>query len=1393
MKSILAAIGLLFLVTSAAAQNMVHNPSFETYVQCPFMYTDLDPQHVAEWNRPTGGTSDYFNACCTNADPSTSVDVPSNFGGFQNAFDGSAYAGFYNYGLSNYREYIQGNLSPLTPGETYRVSMRVCRIENASYGSNGFGVFFFKDSFTVPNYFALTPQVDFATFGVITDTANWTLLSGTFLADSAYEHLTIGNFRTDANTQNQFFNNAVLGPDAYYYIDSIIVTPVNPIFIATTAFTDVKCYGGSDGTASVTAYNGTPPYSYSWQPGNFTTASITGLSAGTYTCTITDANNATTTQTVTVSQPPLLTVTGVVKNACNNLNSGKITLTVNGGTMPYTYNWSPNVAAGPVASGLAAGTYSCAVSDANGCVVLVSYTVLQSPAITATSSQTNIFCYGQNTGTATVNASGGVPGYTYSWSPFAGNGPTAINQYAGSHTCTITDAYGCTLAVNFNITQPPQITTVKSQTNVNCNSLGTAGLVASGGVAPYQYSWTPIGGNGPSVTGLAVGSYTCTITDANNCTHVDTFNIIQTAAVSATGTQSNVSCYGGNNGSATVNVVGGTPPYTYLWAPSGGNTATALALTAGTYTCTITDNDGCGTTYATTITQPATGMSATTSQVDILCNGANTGSATVNAIGGTPGYTYLWTPSGGNNATANNLTAGNYTCTIHDANSCTLQKTFTLTQPSAVVATTSQTNISCHGAGDGVASVSASGGVPGYTYSWLPSGGNAASASGLSPGTYTCTITDANNCTLQKVFTITEPAQLSATITHTDASCFAGNNGTATVIPSGGTAPYSYSWAPSGGNSATASGLVAGSYTCTITDQNGCTTTQSATIIQPSSPISIISSQSNPACGGAATGVATVIVSGGYPPYAYSWTPIGGNGPNANNLTAGAYTCNVTDANACVIPVAFTITEPPPIVASTSHADILCNGQNNGIATMIITGGVAPYTYAWSPSGGNGPNATGLSAGIYTCTVTDHNNCIYTDTVHIHEAVVLSVADSQTNVRCFGENNGYAQVIVSGGTPPYTYLWSPSGGNAYNAFGLAAGTYTCSIKDYNACIHDEVFNILQPEALSARTTKTNVVCQNLNQGVAIAIGAGGTGPYTYFWTPGNTTDTIISGLGVGKDTCLVTDSNGCTYQVVFNIVDTSQPFSYSVADSDIDCRTALLTAIPASGSSIASIYQWFFSDSASAIGNPAAHTFPQDGNNSTKLIVVNAVGCHDTLTYNFNINDPMLAGFSFDPDPPLANSPVDFKNTSSSFATLYNWDFGDGTTSTEKEPRKYYNDSGSLHICLVASNANNCTDSVCRDVTIDVTKTVAVPSAFSPNGDGDNDILYVRGYRLKTVHLRIYNRWGNLMFETDSKDKGWDGTYKGQPQVAEGYAYTLDATFTDGGVEQKNGSITLIR
>jgi gliding motility-associated-like protein len=936
--------------------------------------------------------------------------------------------------------------------------------------------------------------------------------------------------------------------------------------------------------------------------------------------------------------------------------------------------------------------------------------------------------------------------------------------------------------------------TSDSQTNVTCNggSNGSATVTASGGTAPYTYLWSPGNQTTATITGLAAGSYTCRVIDATPDTVLDTIVITEPPVLTATTSQTNVSCNGGSDGTATVSVSGGTTPYTYSWAPAGGNNATATGLSAGNYTCTITDSNGCSLQEAFTITQPPP-LTATTSQVNILCNGNTTGSATVNVSGGTPGYTYAWAPTGGNNPTATGLTAGNYTCTVTDANGCTLQQSFTLTQPTALAATTTQNNITCNGDGDGAASVSVSGGVAPYTYSWAPYGGNAANASGLVPGTYTCTITDANNCVLTKTFTITEPALLAVSIAHTDVTCYGAGNGSATATPSGGTAPYTYSWAPSGGNNATATGLTGGTYTCTVTDAHGCTASQSVTIIQPAQQLSVFASQTNLLCNGASTGLASVIISGGTAPYTYSWAPSGGNSPVANNLTAGNYTCTITDAHSCSITQAFTLTEPAPIVSTNSHADILCHGNTNGIATVLVSGGIAPYTYSWAPTGGNAPNATGLSAGTYTCTITDHNNCIHTETVTISEPAALTVVDSQANITCFGDADGYAQVSVSGGTTPYTYAWAPAGGNGNAASALTAGTYSCTISDYNNCNHTEVFNITQPPALSAHTSKTNVVCQNLNQGMAIAVAQGGTPPYTYLWTPGNTTDTIISGLGIGMDTCTISDANGCTYAVIFHIVDTSQPFSYSITDSALGCRTALLDAIPGAGSSTATSYLWLFADSSSGTDNPAIHTFPQSGPNSTALVLVNAVGCHDTLNYNFSINYPMVADFSFDPNPPLANTQVHFYNASSPYASLFNWDFGDGTSSAQENPDKSYNDSGSYTICLIASDTNNCVDTACKDISIDVTKSIGVPSAFSPNGDGVNDVLYVRGYRIKAFRLRIYNRWGNLVFETDNKVKGWDGTYKGAPQVEETYAYTLEATFTDGSTIQKAGSISLLR
>jgi hypothetical protein len=303
-----------------------------------------------------------------------------------------------------------------------------------------------------------------------------------------------------------------------------------------------------------------------------------------------------------------------------------------------------------------------------------------------------VSCNGGSNGSASVTPSGGAGGYTYLWSPSGGTAATATGLAAGSYTVTVTDANNCTATKNFTITQPSAISTATgSQTNVSCNggTNGSASVTPSGGAGGYTYLWSPSGGTAATATGLAAGSYTVTVTDANSCTATRNFTITQPTAIStATGSQTNVACNGGTNGSASVTPSGGTPGYTYFWSPSGGTAATATGLAAGSYTVTVTDANSCTATRNFTITQPTAISTATGSQTNVSCNGGTNGSASVTPSGGAGGYTYSWSPSGGTAATATGLAAGSYTVTVTDANSCTATRNYTITQPAAINATT---------------------------------------------------------------------------------------------------------------------------------------------------------------------------------------------------------------------------------------------------------------------------------------------------------------------------------------------------------------------------------------------------------------------------------------------------------------------------------------------------------------------------------------------------------------------------------------------------------------------------------------------------------------------------------------------------------------------------------
>ncbi|MFQ6600980.1 T9SS type A sorting domain-containing protein [Flavobacterium sp. C3NV] len=911
-------------------------------------------------------------------------------------------------------------------------------------------------------------------------------------------------------------------------VSNIAVTQP-PVLNGTPAVTNVACNGGSNGAASITATGGTPGYTYLWSNGA-TTSAITGLSAGIYNVTITDFKGCTKiVSDIMVTEPPVLAASqGTVNNvSCNGGSNGTATVAVTGGTGSYTYSWSPSGGTGATASGLTQGTYTVTVTDANSCQTTQSFTITEPTPLSVTTSQTNLVCNGAATGEATVNVTGGTGTYTYLWAPTGGTAATATGLTAGTYIVTIKDANLCQTTQSFTITQPNAlVATPVAQTNIGCRNeaTGSATVSATGGTGTYTYSWSPSGGTGATASGLTAGNYTVTVMDANLCQTTQTFTITQpAAALSATTASTGVSCFGGSNGTASVTVSGGTPTYTYLWAPLGGTTSSITGRPAGDYTCTITDANGCTLVKNITISTPAA-FSATVTQTNVSCNGGTNGSATVNATGATAPYSYQWSPTGGTAKTASGLAAGTYTVTIQDANTCTYTANVTITEPAVLAATTSQTNVLCNGGATGTATVTASGGTLNYTYLWSPSGGTAATATGLTAGNYSCLITDNNGCTLTKTFTINQPSVLTATTSQINATCVVG--GQASVTPSGGTTPYNYLWS-NGVTTQTVTGLSAGNYSALITDANGCTITKNFTITTINTLVATIS-QTNVLCNGSNTGTATVVPSGAPGPYTYVWAPTGGTASTATGLTAGNYSVTITSSNGCSIVKNFTITEPTPIVVAPSQTNISCNEGSNGSASVVVTGGTGAYTYAWSPSGGTAATASGLTAGTYTVTITDANLCQTTQSFTLTQPAALIATPSQTNVSCNGGTNGSATVSVTGGTGAYSYVWSPTGGTSATASGLTAGTYTVTITDANTCQTTATVTITEPTVLAATTSQVNVSCSGQSDASATVTVTGGTGVYTYVWSPSGGTAATATGLSAGNYSVLITDANSCT-------------------------------------------------------------------------------------------------------------------------------------------------------------------------------------------------------------------------------------------------------------------------
>ena len=607
--------------------------------------------------------------------------------------------------------------------------------------------------------------------------------------------------------------------DLGFTIISATITQPTQLGVTINVQQQQLCSFAPDGQASVTPYGGTPPYSYLWSTGAVTPL-ITGLSAGTYTVTVTDAKGCTAAASAVIifQNEGIWVVDSSVNVTCFGLNNGFIHIGVMTGTPPYTFQWN-NGANSQDLFNLAPGNYSVVVTDANGCTNLHTVTITQPPQLVVGMTMTNALC--GLPGSATVTPSGGTPPYVLLWS--TGSSNSTISVFPGNYSVTVTDANACTAVKQLTVggSNTGLTVNVTMMNGAGCLPTGSATANATGGTGNYAYSWDN-GATTQTVTNLSAGPHSVTVTDiTTGCTGVGTTNIPSAAVLVVTATlNANATCLVG--GSATVTVTGGTAPYTYLW-DNGQTGATGNNLGAGPHSVTVKDASGCVGTALVVIGQSQGPSVSVTANNSATCTAG--GSATATATNGVGPFTYLW-DNGQTSATATNLSPGVHKVTVTDPAGCATVGMVTITQvgtPTAVISSSS--GAACTTGGS--ATAGATGGTAPYTFKWS-NGATTATVTNLGAGSYTVTITDAAGCTATATVSIAAALPPNVIITaSSNAKC--DQPGSATASATNGAAPYTFKW-DNGETTATAVNLTAGVHTVTATDAAGCTGTASVTI-----------------------------------------------------------------------------------------------------------------------------------------------------------------------------------------------------------------------------------------------------------------------------------------------------------------------------------------------------------------------------------------------------------------------------------------------------------------------------------------------------------------------------------------------------------------------------------
>ncbi|MBX2891997.1 MAG: fibronectin type III domain-containing protein [Saprospiraceae bacterium] len=905
----------------------------------------------------------------------------------------------------------------------------------------------------------------------------------------------------------------------------------------------IQCPGQNTGSITLSV-NGTNP-AISWNTGQIT-PTISSLPPGTYSVTITDGACSQVLSNLEITAPPplQLVLNNLTNVACNGANSGAIDLAIFGATPPYSFVWS-NAATTEDLANLAPGDYTATVTDANGCSFTTDvYNISEPPPLVVSEGIIqDILCFGENTGTISIETAGGVLPYQFLWS----NGATqnSLNNLpAGNYSATVTDANGCSDTFVTTLSQPAALALDDVLTThpicVGAQD-GRIEALVSGGTPPYLFDWS----HGPSGVGLNIlesqtnGHYGLTVTDAAGCS-VATTDITLNAPQLLTLTVNDfvpADCFGASTGRISVEVSGTQGSVNVTWNGQAGG-FTLADVPAGQYIVKVQDGRGCSIEQTFWLAQPELPLTSTLLSLQhVTCADEPNGSITINTSGGTTSYSYSWS----NGAITKNLLAikaGSYTLTTTDAKGCThILGPLVVTQPPALTIEPNITDIPCIGLSLGSIELNVTGGVPPYQYVWS-NGAVTQNIYDLNAGQYSVTVQDASGCVkvLSDLNVIDRKQSFTVrTLEVKPVSCPGADDGRIVVQVVNGSGPFQFAWSPPVGlhpnipnPTDQANNLSGGIYTVTVTDAQGCVAISPPYTIEEAPPVVFnIVNQINVLCKDDSTGVIQTAFSGGLPPFAFLWNN-GATSQNLEHLSAGIYRLTITDFFGCTyISPNVNITQPAlglQITTDSVRQD-RC-GDSGGAIFLKVAGGTAPYSFLWN-SGQQTASITGLAAGQYQLTATDHVGCTQVSLLYDIEALStpLGVDWVKTDVACRGGNTGAISVQAFGGTPEYQFFWN-TGHIGPHLTNLTAGTYSLTLTDAAGCFKFFTFIVVEPPLLLFSWTTDSSA-----NGWSITLNV----PpfYAVEWSPntGGQTGPVATGLSAGIYYATVTDLLGCT-QVV---------------------------------------------------------------------------------------------------------------------------------------------------------------------------------------------------------------------------------------------------------------------